>query len=149
MKNRSSLAFALAIIAAVGLACSGEERGQNHSHADRSSGSGVEKLETVTIRGIKFVYFKVPAGLSEKALIETAQVLHESEPDAQLLLVDDDSKLSDYIKYTRYVGGQSDTDSELPREWADRHIVANVQKYGTGRFVLCEGNGYREMVELR
>jgi len=148
-KNGSSLAVIFALLATVGLACSGDRFGQNHSHAARTPGSAVEKLETVSIKGLRFVYFKIPAALNEKALIDIAQSLHESEPEAQLLLIDDDSGLEDYIGYTRFAGGQSDVQVELPREWADRHIIANVQKYANGRFVLCEGNGYREIAELK
>jgi len=40
-------------------------------------------------------------------------------------------------------------DKPIPAAWADKHIVANVQKYMTGKFVLCKGNGSSEIAELK
>jgi len=37
----------------------------------------------------------------------------------------------------------------MPAEWADKHIIANVQKYMSGKFVLCEGNGSKEIADLK
>ena len=37
----------------------------------------------------------------------------------------------------------------MPKEWADKHIVANVQKYMSGKFMLCKGAGYKEIAELK
>ena len=37
----------------------------------------------------------------------------------------------------------------MPQEWAHKHIVANVQLYMSGKFVLCEGNGSKEIAELK
>ncbi len=107
------------------------------------------KLDEYTIKGIQFVYFKIPAGLSREQLIEAAQKLHEQEPKAQLVLVDDDSKLKEYVTYAKAISGQGELNEPMPQEWADKHIVANVQLYMNGKFVLCEGNGSKEIAELK
>jgi alanyl-tRNA synthetase len=119
------------------------------SKTSKASSEKSAKLDEYTIKGIQFVYFKVPAGLSREQLIETAQKLHEQEPKAQLVLVDDDSKLEEYVTYVKAISGQGELNEPMPQEWADKHIVANVQLYMNGKFVLCEGNGSKEIAELK
>ncbi len=70
-------------------------------------------------------------------LVATAQKLHDQEPDTQLILIDDDSEMADYIKYAKAISGQGEIDKPMPVEWADKHIIANVQKYMSGKFILC------------
>jgi len=76
-----------------------EPRKPKASQTSIASAGKAAKLDEYTIKGIQFVYFKIPAGLSREQLIETAQKLHEQEPKAQLVLVDDDSKLKAYVTY--------------------------------------------------
>lgn len=109
----------------------------------------LERVDGYTIKGIKFAYYKIPSGLQRDQLIEVAQELHDSEPDTQLILVDDVSQLSNYIAYVKAVSGPGDVTIEMPADWAERHIIANVQKYMNGRFVLCEGTGYMEIADLK
>ena len=107
------------------------------------------KLESYTIKGVRFAWYKVPVGLKGDGLVATAQKLHDQEPDTQLILIDDDSEMTDYIKYAKAISGQGEIDKPMPVEWADKHIIANVQKYMSGKFVLCEGNGSKEIAELK
>ena len=107
------------------------------------------KLASYSIKGIKFAWYKVPAGLKGDELIETAQRIHDQESDTQLILIDDDSQMADYIAYAKAISGQGEIDKPMPAEWADKHIIANVQKYMSGKFVLCEGNGSKEIADLK
>lgn len=140
------------------MACDREPKGTSPSAgpatstvaAGSSSIAGkAAKLEDYTLRGIQFVYFRIPAGLAREPLIELAQALHEQQPKAQLVLVDDDSKVKEYVTYVKAISGQGELKEPVPQEWADAHIVANVQLYTSGRFVLCEGNGSKEIADLR
>ena len=159
-KNFFSVAIALPVVLGFGLACSnhGDNSTSNAKPANASkpspestkqSGTASAKLDSYTIKGIKFAYFKIPAGLKENELIDAAQKLHEQEPDTQLILVDDDSELKDYISYVKAISGQGEIDKPMPAEWADKHIIANVQKYMNGKFVLCKGNGSSEIADLK
>lgn len=107
------------------------------------------KLDAYSIRGIKIAYFEIPAGLKEKELVETAQKLHEQEPDTQLILVDDDSQIADYINYAKALSGIGKIDKPMPVDWADKHVVANIQKNPSGKFVICEGYGSKAIAELK
>jgi hypothetical protein len=154
MKNSITSLSVVGLLIFAGLACTNSDEPKSNSlnpqTVEKKSASGNQKLDEYTIKGIRFVYFKIPAGLEKDALIASAQKLHDQEPDAQLILVDEDSKVKEYIAYAKAISGQGDLDSvELPSEWADKHIVANVQKYVSGKFVLCEGNGYKEIADLK
>ena len=159
--NDKPLNFLLVLIllSAFGLACNLSEAKTDGGAADVKTQSGTEKaktkktgeterLDSYSLRGGEFVYYKIPAGLSREELIETAQRLHEEEPKAQLILVDDDSQVTDYIKYAKAVSaGQYDAD--FPKQWAEDHIVANVQRLLSGKWILYESYGYREIAELK
>jgi hypothetical protein len=106
------------------------------------------KLDSYTLRGLTFSYYLIPAGLSRDELIKTAQEIHASEPDAQLILVDDESGVKDYVAYAKGMS-QGNQDVKLPKEWADKHIVANLQKLMSGKWMLYEGYGYNEIGELK
>jgi hypothetical protein len=106
-------------------------------------------LAEYELRGIPFAYFKVPAGLAQPELITTAQALHAQVPTAQLVLVDDDSQLKQYVGYVKAISGQGEITDPMPQEWADKHIVANVQRYTSGKYWLCESNGSKEIAELK
>jgi len=138
--NKINLLLVIALVLGIGLACGLSD--ENKPQAKN------QKLESYTIKGLKFSYYKVPANLSREDLIKTATELHAAESDAQLILVDDDSKLAEYVKYAKEISA-GNYDGKLPKEWADRHIVANLQKYTSGKFMLCEGNGYKEIAEIR
>jgi hypothetical protein len=144
MRNKVSvLAVLLLIVAAV--ACSiGDAAGNRQSVV-----SGTERMTGYSLKGIKFAYYKIGKDLSEAELIETAQKIHDAEPDTQIILVDDDSRLADYVAYVKAVSGPGDVTLEMPLEWADEHIVANIQKYMSGKFVLCKGYGYMEIADLK
>ncbi len=159
-KSLLSMIFAAALVVVSGLACS--DLGNSNKSGERPSNGGkpsVEdkakpsdkpaKLDSYSIKGIKFAYFKIPSGLKKEELIELAQKLHDQEPDTQLVLVDDDSELEDYIKYAKAISGIGEIEKPMPMKWADKHIIANVQKYVSGKFVLCEGYGSSEIAELK
>ena len=144
-QNKFNLLLVIAFVLGVGLACNlNDEKDRVETRPQAKN----QKLESYTIRGLKFSYYKIPANLSREDLIKTATELHADEPDAQLILIDDDSKLAEYVKYAKEISN-SNYDAELPKEWADKHIVANLQKYVSGKFMLCEGNGYKEIAEIQ
>lgn len=148
--NRNFLNFlcVLPLLFITGLACSNLSK-NTESDGKPASSNKPAKLESYSLKGIKFAWYKVPAGLSRDALISTAQKIHDQEPDTQLVLVDDDSEMADYIQYAKAISGKGEIDKPMPAEWADKHIIANVQKYMSGKFVLCEGNGSKEIVDLK
>lgn len=143
-RNIFNLLLIISVSLVIGLACTGSNSGDSKTTEIKLPAKVAEEK----IRSFRFVYFKIPAGLGEKELIDTAQELHDREPDAQLILVDDDSQLDKYITYTKeWSSGKYE--AELPKEWMDKHVIANVQKYMSGKFVLCEGAGYKEIAELK
>lgn len=144
MRNKISV-FAVLLLVITAVACSiGDAAGNGESGV-----SGTQRLTGYSLKGIKFAYYKIGSGLSEAQLIETAQKIHDAEPDTQIILVDDDSRLADYVAYVKAVSGPGDVSVEMPVEWADEHIVANIQKYMSGRFVLCRSYGFMEIADLK
>lgn len=159
-KNYLSLLLSAALVIISGIACGeignsnkGSDKPTNEAKpaadAKTKSSDKTAKLDSYSIKGIKFAYFKIPSGLKKEELIELAQKLHDQEPDTQLVLVDDDSELADYIKYAKAISGIGEIEKPMPMEWADKHIIANVQKYTSGKFVLCEGYGSSEIADLK
>jgi hypothetical protein len=143
-QNKLNFLLVIALVLGIGLACNFHDE----KPAENKPAAKNQKLESYTLKGLKFAYYKIPANLSREDLINTATELHRAEPDTQLILVDDDSGLAAYVKYAKdFSGGK--TEGEMPKEWADRHIVANLQKYLSGKFMLCEGNGYKEIAEIK
>ena len=91
-KSFLSMLFAAALVVVSGLACG--DLGNSNKSGEQPSNSGkpsVEdkaktsdkpaKLDSYSIKGIKFAYFKIPSGLKKEELIELAQKLHDQEPD--------------------------------------------------------------------
>ncbi|MGC2236273.1 MAG: hypothetical protein WA584_08935 [Pyrinomonadaceae bacterium] len=139
MKNINlNFLLILTLLLGISLACS-------NSGAKET---GAQKLQTYSVRGLKFSYYKIPANLKREDLIKTAQEVHDGEPEAQLILVDDDAQISEYINYAQAFS-RNDFDAKLPKEWADKHVVANAQKLVSGKWQLCEGYGYREIADLK
>lgn len=143
-RNYFNLLLTIAVSLGIGLACTGTKAEDSKTTTTKLPAKVAEEK----IRSFRFVYFKIPAGLGEKELIDTARELHDSEPDAQLILVDDDSQLDKYITYTKE-WSNGNYEAELPKEWMEKHVVANVQKYMSGKFVLCKGAGYKEIADLK
>lgn len=107
------------------------------------------RIDSYELLGINYVYYKIPQNLSREDLIETAQKLYESEPNSNLILVDDDSKVSDYIKYAKVINPSYNTPS-MPKEWADKHIIAAIRKdYWSGKVFLYTGYGNQKITELK
>ena len=123
-------------------------QGSGTTQSKQETGKLPRKLDGYTLRGLTFSYYLIPAGLSRDELMKTAQEIHQGEPDAQLILVDDESGVGDYIAYAKGVS-QGNQDVKLPKEWADKHIVANLQKFMSGKWMLYEGYGYKEIGELK
>lgn len=144
--NKLNFLLILTLILGISLACSSS--GAKGIDTKPAIVQTSERLESYTLRGIKFSYYKIPSGIKREDLIKTAQEIHESEPDANLILVDDDSQIAEYIRYAQAFG-KNDFDAQLPKEWADKHIVANAQKLVSGKWQLYEGYGYREITDLK
>lgn len=157
MKNNLNILLVLILLLGISLACNRSEakpdfKNRSETRATKiendDNGSETERLDSYSLRGLEFIYYKIPADLSREELIETAQRLHEEEPKAQLILVDDDSQVEDYVKYAKAVSS-GDYDAEFPKQWAEDHIVANVQKLLSGKWMLYESYGYKEIAELK
>jgi hypothetical protein len=154
MKNNLNILLVLILLLGVSLACNRSEakpdfKNQTETRATKTETSGeTERLDSYSLRGLEFIYYKIPADLSREQLIETAQKLHEEEPKAQLILVDDSSQVEDYVKYAQAVSS-GDYDAEFPKQWAEDHIVANVQKLLNGKWMVYESYGYKEIAELK
>jgi hypothetical protein len=157
MKNKLNILLVLILLLGVSLACSRSEakpdsrdlKNQTETRAAKTeTRDETERLDSYSLRGLEFIYYKIPADLSREELIETAQKLHEKEPKAQLILVDDDSQVADYVKYAQAVSS-GDYDAEFPKQWAEDHIVANVQKLLNGKWMVYESYGYKEIAELK
>lgn len=150
-KDWKAAVIAVVMLLAIAMACSLEDGGKPDSESDAgqdTSASLPKKLDSYELKGIKFAYYQIPTGLSRDELIEVARKIHSEEEDTQLILVDDDAKVAEYIAYVKAVSGPGDVDVELPAEWADEHIVANVQKHMNGRWVLYKSYGFEEIGEL-
>ena len=155
MKNQLNILLVLILLLGISLACNRSEakpdfKNQTETRATKTEKNGGEtqRLDSYSLRGLEFIYYKIPSNLSREQLIETAQKLHEAEPKAQLILVDDDSQVEDYVKYAKAVSS-GDYDAEFPKQWAEDHIVANVQKLLSGKWMLYESYGYKEIAELK
>lgn len=158
VRNRVNLLLIIILYAGLVLACNlgGENRndaGGNSnqtgtSNAKQESGKLPRKLDSYTLRGLTFSYYLVPAGLSRDELLKTAKEIHDTEPNAQLILVDDEAGVKDYIAYAKGTS-QGDESAKLPKEWADKHIVANLQRLMSGKWMLYESYGYKEIGEVK
>ena len=147
MKRKIDILIAFGMLLMAILACSNSSDPTKNGIVE-DQGPRLERIDGYTIKGIKFAYYKIPAELPRDRLIAVAQQLHDSEPDTQLILADDISQLAEYIAYVKAVSGPGDVTIAMPADWAEKHIVANVQNYMNGRFVLCEGTGYMEIADL-
>lgn len=136
--NKLNLLLALIIFLGASLACTNSGTGE----------SDTKKLQSYTLRGLKFSYYKIPTALKREDLIKTAQEIHDAEPDAQLILIDDDAEVAEYINYAQAFS-RNNFDAKLPKEWADKHVVANAQKLVSGKWQLYEGYGYKEIANLK
>ena len=152
--RQSPIGIMVFTLLGIGLACwscsdSGEvKQPVRNTEAVKESGMKPHRLDSYTIKGLTFTYYSIPAGLGREELIATAQALRDSEPNAQLILVDDGTQLKDYINYVQEFS-RGDTEAYYPLEWAKRHVIANLQKYVSGKWMLCEGVGANEIAELR
>jgi hypothetical protein len=153
VSNKLNAFLALIAVLGIGLACGLDSNDKDSSVGEPGTGTESDslprKLDSYSIKGINFAFYLIPAGLDREALIETAEKIHADETDTQLILVDDDSKVTEYIKYAKAISGLGEIEGPMPQEWADKHIVANLQKYMNGRWVLCKGNGSEELADLK
>ena len=106
-----------------------------------------KRLDGYTVRIFKWAYYLVAPGLSREQLLAEAGALRRQEPDTQLVLVDDEAGVADYIAYARAVSERR-TDVPMPEAWADAHVVANLQKLMSGKWMLYKGYGYEEIGEV-
>lgn len=150
-KHGISLLLFAGIVAAAGLACGpvadGEKSEETALIGAERAGEVVWRVEAYEIQSVKFAFYKIPAGLERAELIEIARKIHEREEDTQLILVDDVSGVPAYVEYVRAYS-RGELDKQIPKDWADAHIVGNVQKYINGRWVLCEGYGFEEIADV-
>src|SRR4051794_21384505 len=120
-KNHLNLLLILPLLLFTALACSNLAK-KSETGSKAADPNKPAKLESYSIKGIKFAWYKVPAGLKGDDLIVTAKKIHDQKPDTQVILIDDDSKMADYIAYAKAISGQGEIDKPMPAEWADKHI---------------------------
>jgi len=146
-----SILLALVIIGVTCVSCSDRRKARHPAQGEATeteSETKPQRLDSYTIKGFIFAYYLIPSGLGREELIDTAQALHDREPEAHLILVDDRAGLDEYIHYAKEFS-QGRTEAPFPKEWADKHIIANLQKYVSGKWMLCESYGYNEIAELK
>jgi hypothetical protein len=149
MKIRFNILSVLFLFLVGGLAFSFSPINSVNSKILNESKSANGPIDTYKLLGINFSYYKIPQNLSREELISAAQKLHENEPDANLILVDDDSKLNEFIKFAKVIN-PGYNDPEMPKEWADKHLVATVRKsYWSGKTILYTGYGNEKISELK
>jgi hypothetical protein len=149
MKNYLRILLVLVVFFGIGLAYSFSHAKSQDVKIQPELKSISGRIDSFNYLGNEFVFYQIPNGLSREELIAVARKIHTAEPNVNLILVDDISQVQDYIKYAEVIN-PGYLDPEMPKEWADRHIMAIGRKYGwTGRFVLCEGYGYQEIAELK
>lgn len=157
LRHRINLILVIILCAGFVLACSLGGENRNGAGANSNSQQNGTKQETAklprrldgyTLRGLTFAYYLIPSGLSRDELIKTAQEIHGKEPEAQLILVDDEAGVKDYVAYAKGMS-QGNQDVKLPKEWADKHIIANLQRLMSGKWMLYEGYGYNEIGEIK
>ena len=149
--------FALSLLLILGCTCSLDDEGrERNSESSREigkieknseNGDLPRKVESYEIKGFKFSYYLIPKDLSREELIETAQKLHDEEPERHLILIDDESGLSEYIEYAKEFSSGS-TNASYPKHWVNKHLIANVQKNMDGSWYICEGNLYEKIARL-
>lgn len=122
--------------------CGWSDRG-----SDTAASGLPRKVEGYSFKGLKFSYYLVDQGLSRQKLLALAAEIHEKEPDTHLIFVDDLSGLREYVDYAKAIStGRRDVD--MPQEWAEKHVVANLQMFTGGKWVLNKGYGYEEIGEV-
>jgi hypothetical protein len=154
-RNKMNLLLIFALFSFLGLACNFDTKANDKTSLDsrqqietNNAENKPKKLDSYTVRGFKFSYYLVPKNLTHEELITAANEIHTQEPESHLILVDEEAGLSEYVNYAKEIS-KGNKDVTFPKEWANEHIVGNVQKYLSGRWMLCEGNGYREIAEIK
>lgn len=149
MKVRFNILLIIFLCLVVGFAFSFSPVRSGNPKPKKESKKTEGRIDGYNLLGTNYVYYKIPQNLSREDLIAAAQRIYESEPDANLILVDDDSKVSDYIKYAKVINPGYEA-PQMPKEWADKHIVATIRKdYWSGKIFLYEGCGNQEITELK
>ncbi len=174
MKNHQfNLIFVLGLLLIFALACnfkfgetSNKEVSQKEKPADKPNKKSDKKEDSKTFsdsetespskiggysyQSFDYSLYLLPKSLDKDELTKVAQDLHEREPKAILLMVDDDEQAEQFITYHRQLEEfYEKTDVEKPKEeypydWANKHIVASVNLYlegGERNWYLLEG-GY-------
>jgi hypothetical protein len=151
-KKHTVRAFlAVITIGILSISCSDRRKARHRAQGEATeteSETKPQRLASYTIKGFIFVYYLIPSGLGRDELIATAQALHDREPKAHLILVDDRTQLDEYIHYAKE-SSLGHMEAPFPKEWADRHVIANAQRYISGKWMLCESYGYNEIAELK
>lgn len=151
MKSKLSVFLGLILLVPFNFACASlkaESENPSSVKSAENQESTAKRLTSSDWLGIETVYYKIPSGLGREDLVGLAQKLHKQEPQSGLIFVDDESELNEYIKFVTLIN-PGYNDPEMPKEWADKHIIANVQIYLGGRAMLCEGYGNKEIAELK
>jgi hypothetical protein len=140
-----NLFISLVFVICIALSCVAQSK---HPAAAAAS---FKKLEGYTIRGYNVTYYRIPAHLSREDLVKITRKICDAETDrrlvVQLILVDDISGLAKYIDWAKRASNGDET-AKMPTVWADKHIIANVQKTLKGGWLLYESYGYKEIAVL-
>ena len=172
MKNKFTFLISLCLLCWIGLACQfkfgetsensntsenkiAEKNSKDKKSEKNTDDSGDTESESPKKAGNYFYQrfdyslYKIPKNLSESELTKVAEKLHSQEPKSFLVLIDDDSKVKQYITYHEQLENGS-PEVEFPTEWANEHIVASVIMFleGGGKWYLTKGYSYEKIVEI-
>lgn len=126
------------------------EKTNDSAEGKKSSSDTPQKIGGYHYQRFDYSVYLISPDLSAEELTKTAQKLHDKEPEAFLVLVDDDAKAEQYITYHEQAE-EGTTEVEFPREWADEHIAASVIMFleGEKKWYLTKGYGYEKIAELK
>ena len=90
-------------------------------------------------RGLRYLYIEMPRPKNRTGFIAQVREIHAAEPDAWLIILDDDEKIAEVL-----AANSSGDMSRFPAAWMKEHLLGTTAlmldpKTGTRQWVLHEG----------
>lgn len=124
----------------------GNDKNKSSEKTNELGKDEFKKLEIWECRG-KVGHVLIPGKLSREELVELALKIHNDEWETGLFLVDDEAGAENHIRFMKQIcKGEADK-STFPHEWADRHIIATIQRGSDATWDLYEGSQKRIWLE--